>query len=126
MFGNAMNNASTGTKILGILGSESFSGFTGTGIEALSLLAKGQGDQITFDFWAKSLAQNALQSYGTHIAHNTAPKLIDTQSSTKKKFDKVETEIAVQRLADVGIKSPLDLVNIGINSAGEIIFKPHS
>jgi diguanylate cyclase (GGDEF)-like protein len=124
MFGNAMNNASTGTKILGILGSESFSGFTGTGIEALSLLAKGQGDQITFDFWAKSLAQNALQSYGTHIAHNTAPKLIDTQSSTKKKFDKVETEIAVQRLADVGIKSPLDLVNIGINSAGEIIFKP--
>jgi diguanylate cyclase (GGDEF)-like protein len=124
MFGNAMNSATTGTKILGILGSESFSGFTGTGIEALSLLAKGQGDQITFDFWAKSLAQNAIQSYGTHIAHNTAPKLIDTQAGTQKKFNTAETEIAVQKLAEMGIKSPLDLVNIHINSEGQIILKP--
>lgn len=79
--------------------SEAFSGFAGTGLEALTLIAQGQGNQVTFDFWAKGLIQNALQSYGTHKIHGAGggEKAPVIDKKLEARFKKAETELMADR-----------------------------
>lgn len=93
-----------------IFASEAFSGFAGTGLEALTLIAQGQGNQVTFDFWARGIIQNALQSYGTHKIHGAGgEKAKPTDKKLEAKFKGAESELIVSRLAEKGIKAPADI-----------------
>lgn len=86
-------------KAIGTAAIELGSGTAGASLEALSLLAKGQGNQITFDFWAKSIAQNALQSLGSHLGHKVIelPK-VNSEKRLLGKMEKVEQYSALEKL----------------------------
>ncbi|MCC7432597.1 hypothetical protein IT412_03670, partial [Candidatus Peregrinibacteria bacterium] len=86
-------------KALGTAAIEIGSGTAGASLEAISMLAKGQGNQITFDFWMKSIGQNALQSMGTHIGHKVIelPK-VNLEKKTLNTFEKVNQRVALEKL----------------------------
>lgn len=86
-------------KALGTAAIEIGSGTAGASLEAVSMLAKGQGNQITFDFWMKSIGQNALQSLGSHVGHKVVelPK-VNLEKKTLDKFEKVNQRVALEKL----------------------------
>lgn len=116
--------AGTGTGALKRAGvhiaGETFSGFAGTGLEALSLIAKGKGDQVTMDFWVRSIVQNTLQSGGTHIAHSgvlsTRPRILDY--GQRDRTQKAINEVNSVRLDQVGVKRAEDIKSARLLPSG--------
>lgn len=99
-----VGGASIGRKATGVIGGELISGTLGTGVEAVSLVLKGEGDKINFDFWARSMIQNALQSGGVHLVHSNI--LSDFgRSRTAKKLNEA-------RFNEAGFKEPNDIVSV--------------
>lgn len=103
-----------------ILLGEGFSGAAGTSLEAMTMMAKGEGDRVTMEFWMKSMAQNALMSYGTHLAHGATSLEHPATTKEKAKYNKVETEFNAERLTELGIKKPTDIVEVRALPGGEI------
>lgn len=97
---------------------ETLSGFAGTGLEALSLIAKGKGDQVTMDFWVRSIVQNSLQSGGTHIAHSGIhpSKILDF--GQRKRIQSAIDEVNTVRLDQVGVRRAEDITTARLLPSG--------
>ncbi len=104
-------DAGAGAKVATAIAAEGFSGVAGTGLEALSLIYKGRGDEVTFDFWAKGIIQNALQAYALGKGHRAFGEKQPGRSSKRqqREFQRVESELLVERLGQKGIKAPTDI-----------------
>jgi hypothetical protein len=97
---NAMK-AETGSlqKVGATIIGEGFSGATATLMDAITMMAQGHGDQVTMDFVIKSMAQMALMSYGTHLAHGAVPLEHPGTAKETAKYEAVDKKVKAEGIA---------------------------
>ncbi len=99
-----IGGASIASKTARVVGGELISGTLGTGVEAVSLVLKGEGDKIDFNFWARSIIQNALQSGGVHLVQSNILSSYRSNRTSKK--------INEAHFNEAGFKEPSDIVSV--------------
>jgi len=121
--------AGTLAKIMAQVGGEAISGAGGAGIEGLSMMMHGTGQEITWEWFAKSMLQNAAQSLGTHLAHGTAriPEEVFNDRSARK-IQEASLQVDLER---AGVKSPGNITRVTAEGAiytlsGNIVRVPNA
>jgi GGDEF domain-containing protein len=114
------------TRILAEAGGETVGGLGGAGIEGLFMMANNQGKDITWEWFASSMLQNAASSGAMKAGHSgmSFPELgfiKGSRDNTSRRMSEAEMGVTRERLSNLGIRSPADITSVRIDHAtGEV------